>query len=444
MGLGFASEAIHAARSSKDPAGPPPGAYAPEGYHAEDGQWIVNGYHRESDGAWIPHYYYAEDGSWIPNSSNAPASTEYTQAPNDAVADQLIRSGEAERFADDNGPRNEKALYDPSQDHREAIDQDEAVWRLDEMSASLAPPSYEDTMAYDEAAYNAPEDESEESRFIRSEQKRENMVRNLVNMAGPVPENPARLSASVIIPQRRPHKRDRGFVRAYAPVLAEAGINQETFIQFIEDLETANTANKMIEVVYVAAGIVGCVPGVATMVTSIVVQVVTGIAMELQKRGRQNSFMDRVNQELFMPRGLICMVASFKQQLPGQSLTSLYKKDNIGLHEAADKFNPDHYNEENKMKWTDKIRFQSAKTTEFELPEAAPLVYPNLELAAQQVAAAQNGGEQSQVGGIMDKMSRAGDWTQDYFDRRAHAKLVSIVSDWDLRWEKQAMLTYNV
>lgn len=422
MGLGFASEAIHAARGSKDaPAGPPPGAQAPEGYYADDGSYVQNGYRRE-DGAWIPNYYYGEDGSWIPNTTHAPASTEYTETHSEAAADQLIRNGEAERFADDNGPPNEKALYDSSVGHREALDQDEAVWRLDEMSQSLNPPTYDDTMAHDEAL-NASAEESEESRFIRSEQKRENMVRELVNMAGPMPSNPQRLSTSVIIPQRRPHKRDRGFVRAYAPVLAEAGINQETFIQFIEDLEAANTANKFIEVVYVAAGIVGCVPGVATMVTSVVVQVAAGIAMELQKRGRQNSFIDRVNQELFMPRGLICMVASFKQQLPGQSPTSVYKKDKLGLNEAAAKFNPDNYDEEHKMKWTDKIRVQSAKTTEFELPEAAPLVYPNLEQAAQQVATAEDG-QKGQVAALTEKMSRAGEWTQDYFDRRAHAKLV--------------------
>ena len=39
------------------------------------------------------------------------------------------------------------------------------------------------------------------------------------------------LSMPVIIPERRPGFKTRGFVRAYAPVLEEAGIDQDTFIE---------------------------------------------------------------------------------------------------------------------------------------------------------------------------------------------------------------------
>ena len=39
------------------------------------------------------------------------------------------------------------------------------------------------------------------------------------------------LSMPVIIPERRPGFKTRGFVRAYAPVLEDAGIDQDTFIE---------------------------------------------------------------------------------------------------------------------------------------------------------------------------------------------------------------------
>jgi hypothetical protein len=43
------------------------------------------------------------------------------------------------------------------------------------------------------------------------------------------------LPCPVVVPQRRPKNKSRGFVRAYAPVLMEAGIDQDTFIQFLEE-----------------------------------------------------------------------------------------------------------------------------------------------------------------------------------------------------------------
>lgn len=46
-----------------------------------------------------------------------------------------------------------------------------------------------------------------------------------------------RLPCPVIIPQRRPGTHGRGFVQAYAPVLAECGIDQTTFLMFLQAFE---------------------------------------------------------------------------------------------------------------------------------------------------------------------------------------------------------------
>ena len=49
------------------------------------------------------------------------------------------------------------------------------------------------------------------------------------------------LPCPVVLPQRRPKDKSRGFVRAYSPVLGEcAGIDEATFIEFIDDLDRAS------------------------------------------------------------------------------------------------------------------------------------------------------------------------------------------------------------
>ena len=42
------------------------------------------------------------------------------------------------------------------------------------------------------------------------------------------------LPAPVVIPQRRPNARDRGFLCAYAPALAACDISQEVFVDFLD------------------------------------------------------------------------------------------------------------------------------------------------------------------------------------------------------------------
>ena len=49
-----------------------------------------------------------------------------------------------------------------------------------------------------------------------------------------------RLSCPVIIPQRRPEDKSRGWLRAYAPALMECGIDQAEFISFIESFNEAS------------------------------------------------------------------------------------------------------------------------------------------------------------------------------------------------------------
>ncbi|KAG7075922.1 FAD binding domain protein [Colletotrichum scovillei] len=70
-------------------------------------------------------------------------------------------------------------------------------------------------------------------------------------------EDGQRLSLPVLVPQRRPEKRARGFIRAYAPMLVDVKINQDTFLDFIDTLNKSLEPNPWIsarEISDVAAG----------------------------------------------------------------------------------------------------------------------------------------------------------------------------------------------
>ena len=48
------------------------------------------------------------------------------------------------------------------------------------------------------------------------------------------PSSGSYLQLPVVIPQKRPHQKARGFVRAYSPVLEDCGIDQATWMEFLD------------------------------------------------------------------------------------------------------------------------------------------------------------------------------------------------------------------
>ena len=61
------------------------------------------------------------------------------------------------------------------------------------------------------------------------------------------------LPCPVIIPQRRPRDWTRGFMRAYAPVLADCGISQDIFLDFLKTFHAVNRHLPLLKVVNSAA-----------------------------------------------------------------------------------------------------------------------------------------------------------------------------------------------
>lgn len=189
----------------------------------------------------------------VPSSSSRSLAPPFDEAPpayvevaDEATADQLVRSGRAERvtdYGDDKKGRSRSGRPGDDDDDSSSSDDDsdfvevddEAAWELDDMAERVAP-----TSSLGSSSGSLGEAESEEATI----KKEELMIRDMLRMCGPPPQPVRRIPCPVIIPQRRPRNKDRGFVRAYAPVLEECGIGQDVFVKFLHDWLIASKVRK--------------------------------------------------------------------------------------------------------------------------------------------------------------------------------------------------------
>jgi hypothetical protein len=102
----------------------------------------------------------------------------------------------------------------------------------------------------------------------------------------PILQYMERLPLPVIIPQRRPKDRSRGFVRAYAPVLMNCNIDQTTWLEFIELFYKASQASPWLNAINLASLAGSVLPHGISMAVSIAVQIGVKIVMEMQSRQR--------------------------------------------------------------------------------------------------------------------------------------------------------------
>ncbi|KAJ8098108.1 hypothetical protein POJ06DRAFT_282836 [Lipomyces tetrasporus] len=209
-----------------------------------------------------------------------------------------------------------------------------------------------------------------------------------------------KLPCPVIIPQRRPRNKSRGFIRAYAPVLEGCGIDQAMFMNFLKSFHKASKliqtlqSSPSLDVINLAAFAAGFAPSAAAKGASIAVQ-------EIQTRQRTNSFLDKTNNEFFKPRGLFCLIMTYKpdQSTPHEIVDiSQTVRQTLAPASSTAKEHLKH------------IRLSSGKTYgEVELPESAPLIFPALDSLA------------SDNGQGHNKLKRSQKFIADYFDRRAQA-----------------------
>jgi len=118
----------------------------------------------------------------------------------------------------------------------EDYEDDEDDWVADDAQAALDSEKSDisaTTLAAGEAEETAPEESQEDSKA-----KADTFITRYGHPPSvPVAAGSNPLPAPVLIPQSRPKMRTRGFVRAYAPALADAGVDETAFLEFLKGFD---------------------------------------------------------------------------------------------------------------------------------------------------------------------------------------------------------------
>ena len=189
------------------------------------------------------------------------------------LADEHVASGQAEPI-EGQVPTHELV---PDEKGDDCVDRDEADWALDEAAAEE-----EDI---EPVSTNKEDNENPGERLGKEAQASA--------ASGTVSKSSMqKLPFPVIVPQRRPGTKTRGFVHAYSPVLEGSGISQDEFLGFLKDLHKAAQASPIFDVVMIATAIAGAYPDPIIGLGVQAVQVAAGIGQEIQERYRTNKFFD--------------------------------------------------------------------------------------------------------------------------------------------------------
>jgi hypothetical protein len=311
-----------------------------------------------------------------------------------AVGSEAVAGRKDRRSLDGAGPRQESATSDDEED----ISYVDQAWELDAVYAQVETPPVQ-------AATVGTSVDDIVSSFLQAHQS---------SLQAQITPKPLPNDMSVILPQRRPKDRSRGFVRAYAPVLSDAGISQDVFIDFLNAFDRGSKAAPIFDVINIACFGLSMVPSTICIAVSASVGTVNQVAQELHRNYKTNQFLDKVNQALFMPRGLFAMVMAYNPDKPDEAIlrvdtsvdatsTALYKTLTTGDESS---------NLKQKFR---RLRKSSGKSTDLTFPECAPLIYPSLDLVAQS-----NELTNTKSGPL--SINLRSPVVQDYLDRRAQAE----------------------
>lgn len=197
----------------------------------------------------------------------------------------------AKKLAADSGGENSPGESSRDSDapptYAETSEYDEEQWELDDMQHDLELP----------LPMSVSPGEENEPGSLSTEQKKIHNVRKLTDafMAKhPVSEHISyteKIGIPVVIPQRRPKDRHRGFIRAYAPVLQIKGIDEDTFLEFIETFDKASQASPWIQAINLASFAAIPLAPPFSILVSIALKIAADTASEMHTRKRYNTFL---------------------------------------------------------------------------------------------------------------------------------------------------------
>lgn len=201
--------------------------------------------------------------------SKDPSAT--TATDNDSPPQYIVRDG------DEPNTYPQDIKVDQNGDESRGLEEPDTVeqeWDLDDAQDDLVrTPSSEEK-----------ENEKEKSKPTQNIAK----LTEIFLQTHPIPPVDAlsTLPLPVILPQRRPKDRSRGFVRAYAPVLVSAGIDQATWLEFIELFDKASQASPWLNAINLATLATTFLPQGIAIAVSLAVQIGVKVAIEMQSRQR--------------------------------------------------------------------------------------------------------------------------------------------------------------
>ena len=214
----------------------------------------------------------------------------------------------------------------------------------------------------------------------------------------------------IILPQRRPSDRSRGFLPAYAPILSSCNISESLFLDFLCTFNKSTQATKWIAALNLASLATVCLPTLTSVLVSMAITAATTAAMEVQGRVKTNCFLDKVNEQFFMPRGLFCLVVTWNPEVEDARQAVDFEAMAKRAMGSSGKRNP-----------MSKLKSSSGSTYgEFGWPEIAPLIYPSSGLSSKSSTSEE--ATQAKKSSLQKKRI----FVDDYMDRRAQAKFVSL------------------
>jgi hypothetical protein len=100
------------------------------------------------------------------------------------------------------------------------------------------------------------------------------------------------INLPVVLPQRRPKDRTRGFIRAYAPELESCGIDQAMFLDFLQTFSLASAASPWLNAINLAGLAFNAIPipGVG-FAAGMALMMVVNVVKNMQARDRYDHYL---------------------------------------------------------------------------------------------------------------------------------------------------------
>lgn len=289
----------------------------------------------------------------------------------------------------------------------EGKDEVEKEWELDEAQDEFA--------ELDEQELDQNRDQKPAKRKQEGDPKK--MVQTFTDLyPAPVTVEQGALSLPVILPQRRPKDRTRGFIRAYAPELQKCGIDEPMFSDFLDTFNAATQASPWLDAINLASFAFMVLPTAIGQAASMALAIAVDITKNMQSRHRHGYVLDQMNNDFYRPRGLYALVLTWNPAVDDLSI-------GVNINETIGKNIRQPQGIVDKTKKS--FRPSMGNTNGVVFSETAPLVFPALQQSLTESTHQETKTKREKIGLVKNLVA-------DYYDRRAQAQYAGENPDSDL------------